>query len=317
MGSVLGCREAALAMAAGLSMTQSPFLRVDTFRPGRSKGNEPKLENSDQDDKQRILDERRALSKTAGNSDHALLSIVYSKWKKSDYATRNRFCESLSINKNVMRDLASNVDQLDAALTSLGFMSTAESDCNHGSLRIIHACAVAAMAPSQIIKVVRPGTKYEETAQGAKLSDGLAKELRFFIRVNDYADINSFNVKEERVFIHPSSINFDKGTFPCPFLVYNSLVVTSKPFLRDVTECSTYTLLLFGGPIEVQASNNVIVIDNYVNLAASARIASLIGGLRKKVDSLLFNKITDPNLELSTTKEMQLIVQLIKTDGLA
>ena len=51
--------------------------------------------------------------------------------------------------------------------------------------------------------------------------------------------------KEHRVFIHPSSGLFNVGNFSCPWLVYNSIVKTSKPFLRDATECSAYALLLF------------------------------------------------------------------------
>ena len=35
MGSLLGCRDAALAMAAGMSVGRSPFMKVDVFqKPG-------------------------------------------------------------------------------------------------------------------------------------------------------------------------------------------------------------------------------------------------------------------------------------------
>jgi hypothetical protein len=44
------------------------------------------------------------------------------------------------------------------------------------------------------------------------------------------------------------------------------LVRTSKPFMRDVTECSNYDMLLFGGKIEVIAAYD------YVRMSANARI---------------------------------------------
>jgi hypothetical protein len=42
------------------------------------------------------------------------------------------------------------------------------------------------------------------------------------------------------------------GNFSCPWLVYNCIVKTSKPFLRDATECSAYAPLLFGGVLDVE-----------------------------------------------------------------
>jgi ATP-dependent RNA helicase DHX57 len=94
------------------------------------------------------------------------------------------------------------------------------------------------------------------------------------------------------------------------------MVRTSKPFLRDATECSAYSLLLFGGQLDVQARNNVITIDGWVQLSANARIGALIRGLRNKMDDLLSQKIKDPMLDISNTTEMKLIVKLIVTDGL-
>jgi ATP-dependent RNA helicase DHX57 len=94
------------------------------------------------------------------------------------------------------------------------------------------------------------------------------------------------------------------------------LVRTSKPFLRDVTECNAYALLLFGGELEIRASKGVIAVDGWAELAANARIGSLVGGLRRKVDALLTEKVKNPSLELAATREMKLIVKLIMTDGL-
>ena len=67
MGSVLGCRTPALAMAAGISVGRSPFLRIDGLRKKRyNRDEEPTFEEIKQE---RILEERDALFKTVGNSD--------------------------------------------------------------------------------------------------------------------------------------------------------------------------------------------------------------------------------------------------------
>jgi len=231
---------------------------------------------------------------------------------------RKRLCDSLGLSFNGMRDIAQLVKQYDSSLRAAGYAASKEADRNSNSWMIIRACAVAALAPSQLVRVQRPSAKYVETVEGAMEKDGVAKELKFFIRgsVEDQqAALNAHNNKnEERVFVHPSSFAFSVGSYYCPWLVYHSMVRTSKPFLRDVSECSAYALLLFND-LEVQAKEGVIVIDNWVKLAAKARIGSLVGGLRSRVDSLLTKKIDDPSFELAGTSEMKLVVKLLVTDG--
>ena len=86
--------------------------------------------------------------------------------------------------------------------------------------------------------------------------------------------------------------------------------------MRDVTECSNYDLLLFGGKVGVIAAEGLIVVDDYVRMSANARIAALIGGLRRKVDDLLSKKISNPSYDVVNSLEMKLIVKLLRTDGL-
>lgn len=84
--------------------------------------------------------------------------------------------------------------------------------------------------------------------------------------------------------------------------VLRGLVRTSKPFLRDVTECNAYALLLFGGTLDVQAASGTIVVDEYIKLAAAARNGSLVGGLCRRVDALLTKKGVDPAYAISAAQ---------------
>lgn len=230
-----------------------------------------------------------------------------------------------------MRDILQLVKQYDSSLASSGFPPSNESDRNSQSWRVLRTCAVASMAPDQLVRVVRPATKYDDTAEGARLRDGEAREHKFFIRVGDSEDGNAAGPttdnnnnnnnngrpNDERVFIHPSSQMFSMGNFGCPWMVFHSMVRTSKPFLRDVTECSAYGLLLFGGDLTVETRNNVILVDSWVRLSANARIGALIQGLRSKMDELLQSKIDRPNdVSISDAPVMHLIVKLLITDGL-
>lgn len=212
-------------------------------------------------------------------------------------------------------------------MSSMGFTETHDSNTNANSWRIIRSLVVAALAPGNLVRVLRPSTKYAETLEGAVEKDGVAKEHKFFKRGDTFSKNGSnerstdqickyHGVCEERVFIHPSSPMFSVGTYGCPWLVNHQLVRTSMPFLRDATECSSYSLLIFGGEINVQVTKDLIIIDDYVRLSANARIGALIGGLRKKIDDLLSQKVKDPNLDISSKIEMKLIVKLLVSDGL-
>jgi ATP-dependent RNA helicase DHX57 len=327
MGSILGCRSAALAMAAGMSVGRSPFLRID------NRFNRNQEEESMQDMiRRKVLEERAELFKSVGNSDHAFLAAAYLKWDSCKQGDRRRCCDQLGLAFSGMNDMQQLVRQLDSSLSAAGYYGSQEADRNSNSWRIIRSCVVAALAPSQVVRVQKPSTKYHETAEGAVEKDGEARELKFFIQAgvsNDDSGSSQSqdgapsvhrhfnpNVAEERVFFHPSSANFSTGNFACPWLVYHELVRTSKPFLRDATECSAYALLLFGGNLEVQAGKGLIVIEDWARLSANARIGALIGGLRKKIDELLQKKVEEPRFDIAGTVEMKLIRSLLVTDGL-
>lgn len=288
-------------MAAGLSVGRSPFLKVD--------------HRSNDEKQQLIVQERKKLFEACGNSDHSMIAAAFMNWRKisNGQGRKKRYCESLGLSFNGMRDINQLVQQYGSSLSGSGFPASDESDRNAQSWRVLRTCAVASMAPEQLVRVYRPSAKYEETAEGARSKEGEAKGHKFFIRP-DNTEAGE-KPTEERVFIHPSSAMFSVGTYSCPWLVFHSMIRTSKPFLRDATECSAYALLLFGGSLTVEARNSVIHIDGWTRLSANARIGALIQGLRSKMDDLLQQKIDNPKISISDTPEMQLIVKLLITDG--
>jgi ATP-dependent RNA helicase DHX57 len=318
----------AIAVAAGMSAGRSPFLRINSPYSGAKQGS-----NDGDSEKEfinkRILEERASVFKSVGNSDHAMLGKVLLLWQECQGASeKRRFCDKLGLAFNSMREMNQLSNQLDSSLTTSGFIPSKACNKNESSWRVVRSAIVAALSPTQIVRVQRPTTKYTETVEGAVEKEGKAKELKFFIRGgcdvesdnnvdNDVGQSKKpFNPRDERVFIHPSSNNFTVGAYSCPWLVYHRLVRTSKAFISDATECNAYALLLFGGPMEVQASKGLIVLDEWVQLSANARIGSLIGALRQKVDDLLEKKVADPSLDITGTAEMKLITDLLRQDGL-
>jgi hypothetical protein len=184
-------------MAAALSVGRSPLLRVDV----------PRRDDDSADRSRKILTERAKVMEQCGNSDHSMLATLFNTWQSlpTGGGKRKQYCENLGLSCNGMKEIAQLASQYDASLSSSGFSKDSESDRNVQSWRVLRTCAVAAMAPDQLVKVVRPSSKYEGTAEGARLKDGEAKEHKFFIRVaheDNTADVKDETlVKEERVFI--------------------------------------------------------------------------------------------------------------------
>jgi len=294
-------------MASAMSVGRSPLLKIDF-----DKYPEQSPEHSA---KEKILKERSKEYGTLGNSDLVFLAHLFLRWNESK--EKKMFCEKLGLSITGLKEMKQLYHQLDDSLSAVGFYDDKQSNENAKSWRLIRSCLVSALSPTQMVRVERGAVKYAETAEGSLEIEGPAKDLRFFIRGDQISTMKKYHdITEERVFIHPSSMNFIVTSYSCPWIVYHELVRTSKAFLRDTTECSAYALLLFGGDLKVESSNNLIWIDGYVRLSANARIGALIGGLRGKIDDILSLKIADPACDISSSIEMKLIVQLIVSDGL-
>jgi ATP-dependent RNA helicase DHX57 len=350
---MLGCRNIAIAVSAGMSVGRSPFLRINSPNYRSRDG------DIDQEKDQRnenILQERAELFKSVGNSDHAMLGKIFLLWQYCNGAAeRRRLCDRFGLAFNSMREMAQLARQLDSSLTTSGFKASQESNKNENSWRVVRSVIVSALSPTQIVRVQKPTTKYTETVEGAVAKDGVSKELKFFIREGETNDTKKSKEQdqyhnpngEKRVFIHPSSSNFSVGQFSCPWLVYHRFIQTSKAFISDSTECNAYALLMFGGSMNVQASKGLIVLDDWMTLSANPRIGkcpvsphggvlidtsvvciyssslivlfffigSLIGHLRNRVDLLLEKKVADPSVDITSSTEMEIITDLLKRDG--
>lgn len=148
MGTLLGCRSAALAIAAGLSIGKTPFLNIDHRRMRFEN------ENKDEDRNKLILQERQKVFEAVGNSDHAMLAAIFTEWSNltGGNGTKRKYIESLGLSSSGIRDMQLLVQQYDSALSYAGFHATTDSDANAKSWRIIRSCIVSALAPSQIVR---------------------------------------------------------------------------------------------------------------------------------------------------------------------
>ncbi|KAK3252316.1 hypothetical protein CYMTET_38381 [Cymbomonas tetramitiformis] len=154
-----------------------------------------------------------------------------------------------------------------------------------------------------VLRVRHPAATYIKTEGGAVLKEGKSKEVKLYAR-----DVG-------RVFLHPSSVNFNVGRFESGWLIYSERVQTAKVYVRECTMVPPYALLLFGGDIEVLHADGQVTVDRWVRFQAPARIAVLVRELRAEVDKLLVEKIRVPQLDLSAAPTLEAMLKLLATDG--
>ena len=168
--------------------------------------------------------------------------------------------------------------------------------------RIIKAVICAAFYPS-LLRVAHPTQKYKETEGGTVEKDAEARTVKIFAR------------EQGRVFIHPRSVNFSVGKYESGWLVYTSMVETSKVYVTESSMVPAYAVLLFGGKLRVDHDRGRIVVDDWAEFQAPGKIAVLIRELQAEVDRVLEAKVGDPGLEVQRSPVVEALLAILGSDG--
>ncbi|XP_050298612.1 putative ATP-dependent RNA helicase DHX57 [Anthonomus grandis grandis] len=287
-GSMFGCVDAALTMAACLSY-KSPF--VSPFGK-RDQANAKKL------------------SFSAGFSDQVTALIAYRKYlslaKKSAAAARN-FANENYLSYKTLQTIADIKYQFLELLVDIGFVPVnltgkrrrtgddvvtdvtgSDFNVNGENVRLLASILCAALYPN-IVKILTPSKTFIQSAVGAVPKENEAKDIRFA-------------TPKEMVFMHPSSVNYTIKSFPSPYMVYQEKVRTSKIFFRDCTMVPIVPLVLFSGDLDIVVQNGSTFLtleDGWILFQVEEhKVAEMIKMIRIELYNLLEEKIRDPLLNL-------------------
>ena len=126
---------------------------------------------------------------------------------------------------------------------------------------------------------------------------------------------------DQRVFLHPSSVNFNTTDYDCPYLVYNTIQFSSaadKFLVYDCSVTTAYALCLFAGrKLIVDVDDNLITLDGWIKFRVASRVGTLLKQLRHHLDRLLAAKVDRPSLSVSSTTSpvLDAITRIISTNG--
>jgi ATP-dependent RNA helicase DHX57 len=315
-------------------------------------------------------------SKCGGYRSDPLIVALAMKAFVSIKATsaQRKFCRDNSLSFERMHDLHKEQRELLKSLVSVKLLASVEDGMQLGpstranrhtnSVPIVCAAIAAGVYP-QIVKIVRPPSKFVETIGGALEKDVDVKEMKFYLPLSSCSDTleitESAAVSEaaghrqfddsnadhsistagmQRVFIHPTSINFDNNAYKhSSYLIYNEsqrvvgnpkdAANTTKYYVRETSEVGVYTLLLFGGELSANYSAGIISVDKWIRFAAPGRIVALIQGIRRELDSLLVRAVSADGVSfddhtgtarvesmLASSPVLDVVIKLLMNDGL-
>ncbi|XP_023643306.1 DExH-box ATP-dependent RNA helicase DExH7, chloroplastic isoform X2 [Capsella rubella] len=295
-GGIFGCLSPILSIAAFLSY-KSPFIY-----PKDEKQNVDRV-------KLALLSDNVVGSSDLNNndrqSDHLLMMVAYDKWVKilqeRGMKAAQRFCESKFLSSSVMRMIRDMRVQFGTLLADIGLINLPKTGEFSGRKK--ENLDVWFSDPSQpfnmysqqreVIKAILCAGLYPNIAANDKgITETAFNSLTK--QGNQTKSYSAWYDGRREVHIHPSSINSSFKAFQYPFLVFLEKVETNKVYLRDTTIVSPFSILLFGGSINVHHQSGSVTIDGWLKVAAPAQTAVLFKELRLTLHSILKDLIRKP-----------------------
>ncbi|KAF9245882.1 P-loop containing nucleoside triphosphate hydrolase protein [Melanogaster broomeanus] len=226
------------------------------------------------------------------------------------------FCEQNFISAASVREITSLRQDFFSSLSDLGFIPFPASpdspnlNVNSANTNVVKAVILGGLWP-RVARVHLPSSaiKFDKVQAGTVQRENTAKEYKIY------------DLKNGRVFLHPSSVLFGESTWKSPFLAYFQMQQTTKLFVRGATEVPMYALLLFGGPVSVNHVGGGLTVGNdnaTLKLRAWPRIGILVNQLRRLLEAQLLRCIEE-GLMLGSEKDYLVsnaITALLERDGL-
>ena len=91
-----------------------------------------------------------------------------------------------------------------------------------------------------------------------------------------------------------------------------------RTYLRGVTPCNTFSVLMFAGPLQVDTLGRGMLVDGWIRVRGWARIGVLVARLRGLLERVLERKVDEPMRQLSASelKVLDLVRRLVERDGM-
>ncbi|XP_050404542.1 ATP-dependent RNA helicase dhx29 [Patella vulgata] len=232
-------------------------------------------------------------------SDHLTLYRAFIGWKKAQNQGRNAeetYCRTNFLKRNTLLDIENVKNDLIKLVGSIGFdtmsgLSKSTEQLDTGVIAMVKAVLTAGLYPN-----------VGRVSHTPPVDACLYPDKKLCIVETQHASIA----------IHPSSVNRYMETNG--WLIYHEKVKLARVYLRDVTLISPFPLLLFGGAIDVQHTQQLVTVDNWIKFKTYARTGVIFKELRNLLSDLLQSKLENPTLNFSGNELVCIIQKLLQSE---
>ena len=288
-GSLLGCVDPAITIAAGMTV-RSPFM--SPF------------------DQREAADGARRTFAVEG-SDHLTVLNAFGQWKQLKDSKRgnqvvNAFLKENFLGRQTLHQMEDLKKQFTKLLKDIGFLpvsyeigkeSKTIANANNQNLGLVKAVLCAGLYPNIL---VAPRTLVQQGfASPRQKSNQKVGEFAFQSR------------RKGEVYLHPSTIAFNQSGLDNRYCCYHEIVKTSKTYARDATTVSPFAILLFGGSLKVHHAHGIVSVDGWLHFRLDAKPATLIKYLRDQMEKILLQKIVNPQDDVFDSIEGRALIESI------
>ncbi|CAL8147757.1 unnamed protein product [Orchesella dallaii] len=257
MAGIFGCVDPILSIAASLSFKDPFYIPL---------GQEKNVDRV-----------RRELA-DGSKSDHLIIVRAIEGYQRARSHNRERdFCYSNFLSGNTVQLLMNMKKQFAEHLHQMDYMSTAivedgEHNVNSDNIGIVKAIICAGLYPNIATVTVK-------------------------VKMNGSLGLAKIRTREDgKVDLHPKSVNCNENNFESGYLAYFQKMKTSSLFLYDTTMITPFPLIFFGGQLSFRKEKHlgVVSVDQNLEFLMEKDVFDLVQALRKHLDELLEEKITNP-----------------------
>lgn len=129
----------------------------------------------------------------------------------------------------------------------------------------------------------------------------------------------SAGTHEEPVILYQNSVLFGEDGYHCPWLASFQLQRTRDSLQAfDASEAVPYALLIFGAQPCLNAATGQVEVGNWARFPCDDgnRVLTVIHAARAAVQKVLTRKLEDPHFDHTTSGELTVCLQLLRSNGL-
>ncbi|OWF52378.1 ATP-dependent RNA helicase Dhx29 [Mizuhopecten yessoensis] len=294
IGAIFGYLEPVAVVAAAMT-TKSPFVAP--------------IQKLD-------LAQAAKVSMATAASDHLTVYKAYLGWqqaKKEGGHVEQQYCQKYFLRRNTLLEIENLSNDLMRLVKSIGFGDTRLSQkqktkIEPGSVLQISKSTVGTSTDidSKTVAMVKAAIAAGLYPNVAKVTYNAPVDAAVHPRKNH---VCIGETSQGPAGVHPSSVN--RTLAANGWIAFQEKMTTSKVYLREVTLISPFSLLLFGGDIHVQHTEQLVTVDDRITFTTFAKTGVMFRELRNLLDKLLERKLAEPSLDLLGDKVIVLICELL------